>query len=758
MKMTAYMKSGLLAAMLAMPARAAMPEDWVVKDAPIRFVLDLTTDPSHASAGHFVTIPDGGILPGPAPDPQVFDEAGAPLASGVLWHCPDTGCGLVFQAPKAGRSVVIYVGATPKAKVWTPQSGLTPSAILCETRGNAGQKEALQLAQLGLVGPVVRYVNQGWTTAKWQNEKVPLSLWNWRPAGVAMYLLAYVDVTDPGPTWVAPLGRAGLMDVAVDGQMIAMARKSDKRGGVGAVVPLTSGLHKVELYAYSPEGGATGPLMLTWRPPKTTTAELGGVRSPDVKYPGTPMFESRMVKDSEVVKSGECRVREIQTRDGGPVASFTMSAENVFAFEGEDALVHCLFKAWTRNNPAGARYSWRFDGVPGASPAGAELNWLFKSGVDGWVTLTVEADGKRSTARSLFSPFSGVRSSIERPATREAFRTACLAMLQSYPDKTDPVAKWDTNVWNNLFRVLELKTDDTLVEYVVTNRWDFFRKKLDADRKAILEDSFLISMAVRNPQEAMRWAQEFAKDAPSHPRSVMLQLKRAEILMYYSGDLDGARKIITPLLSDNSEGGEWARIRMGDLEILARNLNEATQRYGDVQNRSKANTGEPTTGPTRLKETPTGPMNAADFAKLKAPKKGGGKKAVEEVEPPPNVAYWKLAAIRDVAASENVGNLIDQGFHREALVALRSWERSFPLTKITGDYILREAKLYMALKDYKRARVILRAYCDQVDTSNFLPEALQLIRKCMIFMNEPEAEMAKYEKEILKRTQFGGKE
>jgi outer membrane protein assembly factor BamD (BamD/ComL family) len=128
------------------------------------------------------------------------------------------------------------------------------------------------------------------------------------------------------------------------------------------------------------------------------------------------------------------------------------------------------------------------------------------------------------------------------------------------------------------------------------------------------------------------------------------------------------------------------------------------------------------------------------------------------MEPPPDVASWKLAAIRDVAASENVAGMIDQGCYQEALQALKAWERSFPMAKINGDFILREAKLYMALKDYKRARAILNAYCDLIDASNFLPEALGMIKTCMIFMNEPQAEVDKYEKAILKRTQFGGGE
>ncbi len=125
---------------------------------------------------------------------------------------------------------------------------------------------------------------------------------------------------------------------------------------------------------------------------------------------------------------------------------------------------------------------------------------------------------------------------------------------------------------------------------------------------------------------------------------------------------------------------------------------------------------------------------------------------------PASVPAWKLAAIRDVAASENISILVDQEFYLEAYRALRLWERALPMSKISGDYILREAKLYVALKDYKRARRILSAYCEQVDVSNFLPEAMNMIKSCMIEMKESNAAIQKYEKEIMKRTVFGAGE
>jgi hypothetical protein len=501
-----------------------------------------------------------------------------------------------------------------------------------------------------------------------------------------------------------------------------------------------------------------GPMMFTWRTPKTTIQELGGPRAPDLKYPGTPMCESRFPRDDEIVKSGSCQIRTIQAQDGGPIASFTMSPGNVFWFPGEEAIIQYGLRVDPRGNPTGTRYSWTFDGMPGALVAGSELTWLFKGGEDTWVTLTAESGGKRSTARLLFYPFSEEKSSIAYDSTRADFRQACLTMVKSFSEKEDPFAGWTPGLWSNLFRVLDLQMEDPLLGYLVTQRWDFLKKKLDDAQKSRFQDLFLIIKARQNPKEALKWAQEFCAGDCPRSRVVMLQLKQAEIMMYYLNDLEGARKIIIPLLLSSGDEGEWARIRMGDLEFLSRNLNEATGRYGEVQNRSKAGTLKAVAPATKFHgATLSGPVKSADFAKRNTPQKSVVSKPTE-FETPGAVAEWKLSAIRDVAASETVGGLMDQGFYDEAFQALKTWERSFPLNKITGDYILREATLYMALKDYKRARVILAAYCEQIDASNFLPGAMKMVRSCMIYMNEPDAVVNKYYNELLKRTQFGGGE
>ena len=129
---------------------AEISEDWAVKEASVRFVVELGTGPSHPSAGYFVSIQDGGMLPGPLPEALVFDEKGNALKSGMLWHCKDTGCGLVFEAPKAGEKAVVYFRGAKKLNLWTPQSELTPSAIFCEVNETREREEALKLVPWAL--------------------------------------------------------------------------------------------------------------------------------------------------------------------------------------------------------------------------------------------------------------------------------------------------------------------------------------------------------------------------------------------------------------------------------------------------------------------------------------------------------------------------------------------------------------------------------------------------------------------------------
>lgn len=752
MRMTTTMRNAmrcLLPAALAagLCGRAAEPGEWAVRDAPIRFAVGLTQAPSHPGAGYYVKLPDGGSLPGPFPEPLAFDEAGNPLKSAVLWHAKEIGCAVVFAAPKEGKSAVLYVRGAKKLATWTPASGLTPSAIRCEVNGTSAKAAAQKLSRLGTVDAKTHFHNQAWSAGTWQGESVPLAICGWKPGGNAIYLLAHVEVTAPGPTWVAPMTRSGEMEIVIDGKPVPLSKKNEKQGGLGGEVNLTAGLHRVELFGFSPGGQDVGPMMFTWRTSKTTMEELGGPRAADLRYPGTSMYETAKVKDEHVVKTGDCTLLEVRSQ-AGVAAAFDAVPDCLFAMEGEEPRIAYTLKARTEGNPKETRYRWSFEEAPNALAEGPETHWLFKGQRYGRVTLTAEAAGRRAACATVLFAHTFDSSSLDEEQTRYMFKRACYSMLKAYPDKADPTAAWDDAMFNNLFRVLDLSGANALTEYIVTQRWPFFKKRLTPERQGLLEDIFLFSLGPRKPQEAIQWALKLSSEEFSGGRAAVLKLKAAEVMMLYLNDLAGARKLITPLLGDSGEAGEWAKIRMGDLEFLERNINAATQRYGDVQNRAKATAASLT--PKRLSDL------SAGAARARRREKKDGEPGSAPMEQPAGLPAWKLSAIRDAAASEQVNILIEQGFYLEAFQALQAWERVFPLSKLTGDYLLCEAKLYRALKDYKRARVILSAYCDQVDASNFLVAAMELNKQCMADLNEPAEAIEKYAEEIRRRTFAGG--
>jgi hypothetical protein len=91
-------------------------------------------------------------------------------------------------------------------------------------------------------------------------------------------------------------------------------------------------------------------------------------------------------------------------------------------------------------------------------------------------------------------------------------------------------------------------------------------------------------------------------------------------------------------------------------------------------------------------------------------------------------ALAKSGALQDVSFSENVGTLLEGGYMLEAAEALEQWEEEFPLSKVSGDYILRDAQWHAKAGNHKRAVAMLSVYCSQIDASSFLPQAVsQLI-------------------------------
>ncbi|MBN1557476.1 MAG: tetratricopeptide repeat protein [Lentisphaerae bacterium] len=703
---TGRLACAALASLLAARAgfAADVPAGWQVREAPVRFRVSLRDRPTHASAGYVLQLPDGGLLPGPYPRPSVRAADGVALRSAVLWQNPETGFSLVFAAPESGGAVTIYVEPVQRPETWDPASGLTPSPLLCADPEGDDLGDARRLGRLGRVGDTVHYQPRAGI------PKAPLCIQgdlSGRPPPTAFYLLAYLVTDDPGRTWVAPFTLKGVSEVRIDGDTIRPRKRIDKWGGTGDWADLGRGLHRLEVFAafareedYS-EG--RGVMWLTWAPPNASLEELGGVRSKELPYAGTSMWASRVVAKDEIVRSGSCRVEAVEMRDGAPAAAGQAEATHVFWFEGETPILCYRLRAWTAGNPADTTYTWSFG--ENAAATGPAVRWLFPGRQEARVILAAASETGRSRCTLPFYTYGTVQTSFADPDARAAFRDACLAMLKAHPENADPTADWNAAMWSNLFRALEPGESDALLAYLFTERWEAVKRGLTAKRRARLEDRFLLMAERIDPESAVAWAVRFEEDARG-ARAAGLALRRAEMLLYDLGRPDAALELIRPVARRTDDVGRLASIRLGDAAFARGDVGEATRLYGAVQNVGRTDED------------------------------------------------WRADAVLDGALSETVRSLLEQGYYAEALDELARWERRFPLSKVSSDFIVLEARLYKALGHYRRARGLLQGYVDGMDATSYLPQAAELLVQCLVAMRAPADEIRAAAEPLRQRLQY----
>jgi tetratricopeptide (TPR) repeat protein len=208
-----------------------------------------------------------------------------------------------------------------------------------------------------------------------------------------------------------------------------------------------------------------------------------------------------------------------------------------------------------------------------------------------------------------------------------------------------------------------------------------------------------------DPRSAVKWLERLESKAHG-PHAAELAVRRAGVLLYELNEIDPARETLRPLAERTDAVGDLATIRLGDAAFAAGEMNEAVTLYAKAQ---KVST---------------------------------------------KAESWRADAVLDAAVSETVKSLIRQEFHEEALKELDTWERRFPLSKISGDYMVQEARLYVALRNYQRARRLLEIYVENTDASSFLPEAMKLLLTCMIEMKASDDEIRAWAEKMKQRLKF----
>lgn len=717
----ARLSAAFIAALVFLPLapRCEAAGEWQVPEAALRYKLSLSRKPTHATAGYYAQLPDGGILRAAMPSPVVMTEDGKVVPSFVLWQNSESGFSIVFADPgSTAKSVYVYARTDRPPQFWKPESGLTPSAILCASPGRDTIAVAQNLAKMGRVEAAVHSRNKAGI------PRAPLSIGGdetGRPRPGSFYLLSYVDVPETAKYWFSPFILDGAGEVLIDGARLTPKESSKKWGGTGASFDLKAGLHRVEIFQTAPGTGpydsskkGGGLMYLTWRTPKDQLKEL----------------EARVIKDAEIARSGACALDSVEGRDGAPVACAWTAPGLTYWFEDEEPLIIFDLQAIKPGKADDTTYSWTFP--EGGTLEGKNVQWLFPGFRESRVKLVAKnAKGVSQCVVPLYG-FGTLATSLDKAPHREAFRAVLGKMLEAYPRNPDPVAGWSEAYWNNLLRTVEGGEGYPVLRQLFTDRWETVRKKLGTVQVSALQDVLLDIVQRDNPGEAVKWLEKFHAGAPDFARRNELKLHHAEVLLFYLGDRKSAEQVLTPIAGLQGELGERAKVRLGDLAFLEGDLNKATSYYADVQNRARAARNAPgkISGglvTNQLLEAGAAKPNTPEWKSSPLPLQGDPKAA----------PAGRGGALHEVSLSENVRTLTDGGYLLEARQALQLWEREFPLSKVSGDFINEESALYMKSGDWRRAKPMLEAYCREIDASSFLPDAAAMLITCVKQLKEP---------------------
>lgn len=719
----------LFAALLLAAAPWAGAE-WAVPDARIRYTLKPTEPPEVPECGYFVHLPDGGLLGGKPPAASATAPDGRKLEARLMWHSPERGFFLAVEDPGAGaRAFDVYVSGTAKPEYWTPASALRPGTILCALPGTDSMAAARDLSGFSSFPPGMSVdLHRGIPRAAFSIGGDLLQ----RPPPWVFYMAGNVVAEEGGEFWVAPFTKHGSTVLLVNGKEIQTSNQMPGWGGTGAFVPLQKGLNRVEVFQTASEA-SDWLFFFAWAPPYEQFRK--------------PVQNARGAVGTDVARSGTAELVAVHSRDGSPVAAGAAQPDLLFWLEDEPPVVVFMLSALTEGNPPDTEYTWTFPG--NATVAGAQVPWIFPANT--WGSATLEAKSGKGSSKSVVPFFSQSFSpaDLNIPTHNRVFREAILQMLRSYPARSEEVGKWTAGHWNNLLRTLEFNKSRELLELLFEKHGPAFAQRLQPAQMARLRDMLLAELENADPAAALKWLGYFKSLSKEPAAARALALREAELAIYASGDFGKAQAILAPLAGQNGEAAERARIRLGDIELLKGNLNNATAIYSQAQAAARARRNAPQAPAAAAQGAPGSPKPSPTPRPSFSEQIQQRNEAREAAK-----GLAKAGAIQDVSFSENVAVLLGGNYMPEALQALEAWEAEFPLSKVSGDYILREAQWNAKAGNHRRAVAMLSAYCSQIDASSFLPKAVALLIESSKHVPDSKAKTREVAEAVLARMKF----
>ena len=751
---------------------AAEDHKWHSPTAEICFEMKITSPLTDPSAGIVAVVPDCGLLPKNQFKVEVFDENGKLLKHEFLWHNPKEGLAVVFE-PAETENVFLYVSASPEKMRFARLGGASgearasafrPSLLLYVRNGNAGLEQAHVLADKPPVGDDIYFT----IVDSVYHSYCPVG----RDENVSSYYTGWFNAKKPGKTYFYTCSKDG-SEFFIDGKLGYSwpgIHERDNYAGKGQWINLEPGLHKIEYFHFNVTLLGR-EAHLGWQLPgerQVDDPKVKGRKNLDVTGPMQP---------DDFIHSGRTELNRAFSKKGPLVFFYPVWESFIQAAKTDLVYMHlwdslvlpgkekpvCLFRfepVGADTLPKSAVCSWDFG--KGRIVTGKSVFWLFGGYDDQKVTLNISSGGFNSSATRIFFPKSRdparepPRVSVLTSEGRAQFRAVYQAMVSATPNNKRPCEDWNETMWEGFSAVLDRETEPSFLSAIMERSGEDL-KRVPEEFRWKIEDRIIEIARRGEPKKTLAWAELYEKGEKDDKRIAHWKAKKIEIALYDLNDLGSARIYAGQFTvrRDDKYSSVLRLIRMGDVECFNNNFEAARRIYLQAQELYAAggveakeakpaqapfDTGFANQAPPRREGAKKQKERSTDTNAAPAKKTGGGPPARKpQVNRSEVLARstndWRTLAVQQAAYYATVQNFVDQDAYEDARATLDQWELEFPITKLTGDYLLAEALYYVALNNYRAAVSILANYRAAVEISNELPRAMRMELFCLTKMN-----------------------
>jgi len=698
---------------------AAPADDWRVPASRARFTLVIKSGPSFSSAGVIAILPDGGILPGRNPRPVVLDSEGHGLKHAGLWHNPEQGLALVFEAPTDGQPVTVYVvdGKAPYPGPPSAITDFTPGVLFYGRDDRGSLQSAYGLATSRPIGPQVDFA----VVSQIFDRDPPVG----RLGQNSTYYLGWIPAARPGRTYFYTISQAG-SEIRLDGTPVhAWPAGQARAAGAGATegkwMDVSEGTHRLEYFQFNPTPARE--VHLGW--------QLPGAEKPyqvlnDAS--GVPHKSKYLNRDitgpmqaHQFARSGHAEVTKAES-PAGPLAVFEPTWRSYMQPYGR-LLCDFSFKAdLAETHPKGATYHWQLGRAHAADGPSATRLYLGRD--DQVASLTIRHGDHVSTCMRRFFPKHLPRLwSMMDANSRSEYRKRFLADAKNATSER-PASTWTAERWQALRSISEIGRGQTLVYLLFTKSHEDILK-LDHDTRWYFEEIFIDALSrLDDLSIATTWIKKLEAAERDRERKIFWKVQLADHYLYALSRPQLARKTLSPLnATQRPESAEWmhAMVRIGDIDLLSGDVDRAREQYVWVSRLPHRK---------RLPAARPKPLAREDAeAEAQAPEATRAPGRLPRT--PARSLDWRTETVREGTLYKNFRKLMDDGDLELVREILELWEVEFPLSRLDGEYTVAHAEYLVATRRYARAQQILESYRKAVGMTLYLTKAMEMELRCL---------------------------